>query len=149
MFMTYRHAELPLGKLFGDTRVQHWQFVEQDVYWPWFYIEFIRGEGDDRMSSMLMIPSVPALQRLLDEQDDCSWLAQALLVTPAHLNGSQRWMMEPVEEVSVAVDDKYNQLGYVYKVEGGRSYTTHAFEKEAELRTSHVIFSASEHLRSS
>lgn len=149
MFMTYRHAELPLGKLFGDTRVQHWQFVEQDVHWPWFYIEFIREEGDDRMSSMLMIPSVPALQRLLEEQDDRSWLGQALLVTPAHLNGSQHWMMEPLVEVSVAIDEKDNHLGYVYKVEGGRSYSTHPCSKEAELRTSHVVFSASNHLCSS
>lgn len=149
MFMTYRHAELPLGTLFGDTRVQHWQFVEQDVYWPWFYIEFTREVGDDRISSMLMIPSVPALQRLLDEQDDCSWLAQALLVTPGHLNGSQRWLMEPLVEVSVASDEKDNQLGYVYRVEGGRSYSTHPYAKDADLQTSHVIFSAGEHLRSS
>ncbi len=146
MFMTYRHAELPLGTLFGDTRVQHWQFVEQDVHWPWFYIEFIREVGDDRISSMLMIPSVPALQRLLDEQDDCSWLAQALLVTPAHLNGSQRWMMEPVEEVNVALDED-SQLGYVFKVEGGHCYSTHPSAQRNILRTSHTIFSADKHLR--
>ncbi len=147
MFMTYRHAELPLSNLFGDTRVQHWQFVEQDVHWPWFYIEFVRKKGDDSMSSMLMIPTVPALQRLLEEQDDRLWLAHASLVTPAHLNGSQRWMMEPLVEVSVAIDEKYDQEGYVYQVEGGRSYSTHPGSKQADLRTSHVIFSASKHLR--
>ncbi|MNF61877.1 hypothetical protein D3C84_435430 [compost metagenome] len=147
MFITYKHAELPLGELLGDPRVQHWQFVEQDVHWPWFYMEFVRDLGEDCISSMLMIPTVPALEQLLDEQNERSWLAQALLVTPGHLNGSKAWMMEPLVEVSVALDEEDNQLGYVYKVEAGHCYSTHPGGKKNNLLTSHVIFSADKHLR--
>lgn len=147
MFITYKHAELPLGELLEDPRVQHWQFVEQDIHWPWFYMEFVRDLGDDCMSSMLMIPAVPALQQLLDEQNERSWLAQAFLVTPGHVNGSGSWMMEPLVEVNVALDEEDGQLGYVYKVEGGHCYSTHPNAQRNNLRTSRTIFSADRHLR--
>ncbi|MCY1432718.1 hypothetical protein D9M71_487250 [compost metagenome] len=56
-------------------------------------------------------------------------------------------MMEPLVEVSVALDEEDNQLGYVYKVEAGHCYSTHPGGQKNSLLTSHVIFSADKHLR--
>ncbi|PKM23667.1 MAG: hypothetical protein CVV09_17845 [Gammaproteobacteria bacterium HGW-Gammaproteobacteria-13] len=147
MFMTYRHAELLPGIIFGDQRVQHWQFVEQEIHYPWFYVELVRDYGDEKMSSMLMIPTVPMLQQVLKELNDCSWLAQAFLVSPGHLRGAKNWLMEPLAEVSIAEDEKSNQPGYVYRVISGASYSAHPESGRGTLRTTEVIFSAGLHLR--
>lgn len=147
MFMTYRHAELLPGGIFGDPQVQHWQFVEQEIHYPWFYVELVRDYGDEKIGSMLMIPTVPVLQRVLEELDDRSWLAQAFLVSPGHLRGEKHWLMEPLTEVSVAEDEEDNQPGYVYRVGGGASYSTHPASGRGNLRTTEVIFSAGRHLR--
>lgn len=147
MFMTYKHAELLPGDVLGDPRVQHWQFVEQEIHCPWFYVELVRDYGDEKVGSMLMLPTVPALQQVLEELGDRLWLAQAFLVSPGHLRGEKNWLMEPLAEVSVAEDDEYNQPGYVYRVEGGGSYSTHPACGRVSLRTTEVIFFAGRHLR--
>lgn len=148
MFTTYKHAEERcLGEILGDPRVQHWQFVEQEMHWPWFYVELVRDHGNDQDSRMLLIPAVPIFQRIIEELDDRSWFARAYAVSPGYLTGSKHWLMEPLLEVSVAHDEKYNHPGYVYTVEGGRSYTAHPAGKHANLRTTQVIFSAGKHLR--
>lgn len=146
MFMTYRHTEMP----FGDTNSQHWRFVEQEVIWPWFYLELVRKHRNDALSSMLLIPSVPDLQHILleVEQEARMWLTQAQIVTPSHINGTDRWLMEPLLEVCVALDEKNNQTGHVYKVAGNRTYQAHTNTEISEPRISHIIFSAAQHLRS-
>lgn len=147
MFMTYRHAELLPGGILGDPRVQHWQFVEQDIHCPWFYVELVRDYGDEQVGSMLMIPTVPVLQQVLGELGDRLWLSQAFLVSPGHLRGEKNWLMEPLTEVCIAEDDENNHPGYVYRVEGGSSYSTHPACGRAKLRATEVVFSAGRHLQ--
>ena len=65
MFMTYRHAELLPGGILGDPRVQHWQFVEQDIHCPWFYVELVRDYGDEQVGSMLTTAGARGARRPL------------------------------------------------------------------------------------
>ncbi|NMZ71230.1 hypothetical protein SAMN05216370_4140 [Pseudomonas peli] len=145
MLMTHKHAEL-LTPLMQDEDIQYWQYVEQSTIWPWFYVEQVRIHDGDRVASMLMIPSVPVLEQILTELNGSKWLTQVLVVTPSDLNGSTRWQMEPLIELSVARSPELKPLGYIFQVEDGRLYTTCPWSS-CDRDRSIPIFSAAKHLR--
>lgn len=144
--MTHRHAELLMPPA-RDEQIQYWQYVEQSTIWPWFYVELVRVCNEDSVASMLMIPNAPALEEVLAELNSSKWLSQALVVTPSYINGSRRWQMEPLIELSVARTRERKPLGYVFQVEGGHMYTTCAQLNSCDLEYSLPIFSAAKHLR--
>lgn len=147
MFKTYSHAELGTAAVFGEAGARHWQFVELEMHYPWFYIELVRDYGDDIVGSMLMIPTVPILQQILLELDERSWLTQAHLMSPGYLRGGNTWVMEPLIEVSVAEDYAGTIEGYVYRVEGGACYSFQHAADHNNLKVTEVIFSAQRDLR--
>jgi hypothetical protein len=147
VFKTHSAAELFPEHVFEGARVQHWQYVELEMHFPWFYMELVRDYGDDIVGSMLMVPTVPILQRMLLELDDHSWFAQAYLMSPGYLRGEKSWVMEPLVEVSLAEGDANNLAGYIYKVEGGACYSIQHESTCGGLKTAEIIFSAERHLR--
>ncbi|APO80963.1 TPA: hypothetical protein ACHTCR_000223 [Pseudomonas putida] len=147
MFKTYRHAELSPASIFGEPSTRHWQFIELELHHPWFYVELVRDHGDDIVGSMLMIPTVPILQQMLSELDDHSWFAQAHLMSPGHMRGGDDWVMEPLIEVSVTEDGSGCIGGYLYKVEGGKSYSIHYASSRENVKVKEIIFSAERDLR--
>lgn len=110
-------------------------------------MELVRDYGDDIVGSMLMIPTVPILQQMLSELDDRSWLAQAHLMSPGHMRGGKDWVMEPLQEVSIAECDSGAEEGYIYKVVGGACYSIHLSPRQEKLKVTEIIFSAERDLR--
>ncbi|MBI6556867.1 hypothetical protein YA0850_31435 [Pseudomonas veronii] len=147
MFKTYRHAELSPAAIFGEPSTRHWQFIELVLHHPWFYVELVRDHGDDIVGSMLMIPTVPILQQMLSELDERSWFAQAHLMSPGHMRGGSDWVMEPLEEVSIAEDASGTIEGYIYKVASGACYSTNHSPLRDKLKVREIIFSAERDLR--
>lgn len=147
MFKTYKHAELCSADIFGEPSSRRWKFIELDLHHPWFYVELVRDYGDDVVGSMLMIPTVPILQQMLSELDDRSWLAQAHLMSPGHMRGGHDWVMEPLQEVSIAEDASGKEEDYIYKVVGGACYSIHLSPQRDNLKVTEIIFSAERHLR--
>lgn len=148
MFKTNRNAELLPGLSNGPNGVQFWSFVEQEVAWPWFYLQVVEDDGKEAFRSMIMVPSTPLLEQIMAAKTDHAWLEQAQLVTPHHMNRMGRWMMEPLLEVSSIRNAQGQELGYLYRVEGGRTYSTSAeLHLDGQLST-HTIFSAALHLPS-
>jgi hypothetical protein len=141
MLMTHRHAELlvPSGP---DTHIQYWQYVEQSTIWPWFYAELVSVCEEGDVATMLMIPNVPVLEQVLAELDGSKRLNQVLVVTPSEINGSDRWQMEPLIELSVARNSQNEPLGYIFQVEDGRAYTTCHPLSNFELGPSRPIYSS-------
>ena len=146
MLMTHKHAELliPSG---ADTHIQYWQYVEQSTMWPWFYAELVSVCKEGSAASMLIIPSVAMLEQVLADLNANKWLTQVLVVTPSDLNGSDRWQMEPLIDLSIARNRQNKTLGYIFQVENGRVYTTCHQLNNLELELSVSIFSAAKHLR--
>nr|WP_256666524.1 hypothetical protein [Pseudomonas sp. FSL R10-2964] len=107
----------------------------------------VRDYGDDIVGSMLMVPTVPILQQMLSELDERSWFGQAHLMSPGHLRGGDNWKMEPLIEVGVAQDNKGEVEGYLFKVAGGVSYSTHHSRDHSNLKVTEIIFSADRDLR--
>ena len=120
MFKTNRNAELLPGLSNGPGGVQFWSFVEQEVAWPWFYLQMVEDDGKEAFQSMLMVPTLPLLEQIVGAKSDHAWIEQAQLVTPAHINKTGRWMMEPLD--SIEKHETPSGVAYVYAVEGGRSY---------------------------
>ena len=110
-------------------------------------MELVRDYGDDIVGSMLMIPTVPILQQMLSELDDRSWLAQAHLMSPGHMRGGNDWVMEPLQEVSIAEDASGTEEGYIYKVVGGACYSIHHSTQRDNLKVTEIIFLAERDLR--
>lgn len=147
MFKTYTHAELSSIANLGEHSVHYWQFIELELHCPWFYMELVRDYGDDIVGSMLMIPTVPILQQMLSELDDQSWFAQAHLVSPGHMRGGGNWMMEPLDEVSIAEDASGMIEGYIYKVVSGECYSINHAPLRDNLKVKEIVFSAARDLR--
>lgn len=146
MFKTNRNAELLPGLSYGPDGVQFWSFVEQEVAWPWFYLQMVEDDGKEAFRSMLMVPTLPLLEQIVEAKSDHAWIEQAQLVTPAHINKTGRWMMEPLLEVSVIRNEQGQELGYEYVVEGNRTYSISADRLPDGQLNTHTIFSAALHL---
>lgn len=147
MFTTYQQAAISCGIPSTNRGSWHWSYVEQEVVWPWFYLQIVREHPGESYRSMLMISAVSELKDLLDAQSGHMWLEQAQLVSPDHFNGRGRWVMEPLLEVSVERDGRDGSLGHIFKVEGDRCYSTHPCSGETDFMSTQLIFSAAKHLR--
>lgn len=64
MFTTYRSAEIHLDTAKGTT-AQLWSYVEQEISWPWFYLQIARRHGRQAYRSMLMLNHAHDLKRSL------------------------------------------------------------------------------------
>lgn len=146
MFKTNRNAELLPGLSNGPDGVQFWSFVEQEVAWPWFYLQMVEDDGKETFQSMLMVPTLPLLEQIVGAKSDHAWIEQAQLVTPAHINKMGRWMMEPLQEVSAILNEQGQELGYDCVVEGGRTYSISADPLPDGQLNTYTIFSAALHL---
>lgn len=148
MFKTNRNAELLPGLSNGPDGVQFWSFVEQEVAWPWFYLQMVEDDGTEAFRSMLMVPTPPLLEQIVAAKSDHAWIEQAQLATPAHINKTGRWIMESLLEVSAIRNEQGQELGYEYRVEGGRTYSISADQLPDGQLNTYTIFSAALHLPS-
>ncbi|AYK23495.1 MULTISPECIES: hypothetical protein [Pseudomonadaceae] len=146
MFTTYRSAEIHLDTAKGTT-AQLWSYVEQEISWPWFYLQIARRHGRQAYRSMLMLNHAHDLKKIIDDQSNLAWVEEVQLVTPAHVNGHSTWLMEPLKEICIVRDGPAGDPGYLYKVADGVSYSMHHRKNLEALIVTDVIFSAEMHLR--
>jgi hypothetical protein len=142
MFITHKPAEIFLGAYLGDDSTQYWQYVEQTTHCPWFYVKVGRQQGSETLTSMVLIPSISALEQLLNEQGADIRLSDVQLVSPGYLNGSDGWKMERLLELRETVDDIRAGAVYVYSLEGGHIYTEDLGSCSSDLQSPRIIFSA-------
>lgn len=141
MFITYRHAETRLDLPFEYSPAQLWTAVEQDVQSPWFYVQIARMDGCEVIVSTLLLQHVHDLESIIKSQSKRAWIEQVQIVTPAHLNGQARWLMEPLREAHL-VQDKDGNRGLLYKVENNVRYSLHPRRNVEELDLIKILFSA-------
>lgn len=141
MFITYKPAEIFLSAYLGDGSTQYWQYVEQTTHCPWFYVRVGRQQDGEALTSMVMLPSISALEQLLSGQGAATWVLDVQLVSPAYLNGSDGWKMERLLEVRETVDDMSEEAAYVYSLEGGHIYSEIVGSSTSDLKNPRIIFS--------
>lgn len=122
MFTTYRHAEIPLAPVFGD-HYQLWRFVELEQHRPWFCVTVNKGANGAAWRTMLLVPSEVELESMLREITTEAQIEVVQIVTPARLNGTGAWRMEPLAELVRVFDSNENVSGYDFKTVSGITYS--------------------------
>jgi len=119
MFRTHKHAEIPINALYGDG-VQLWSFVEHSLHAPWLYVTVAEQQHGQMFRNMLLVQEMSVFETLLYAQNEEMKVEDVQLVSPAHINNSAGWQMEPLSELA-----QINQGGmscFVYQVVGGKWY---------------------------
>lgn len=145
MFTTYRSDDVHLQP--KASRAYLWPYVEQEFIWPWFYLQIVRCEGNEAFRGIMMIHHAEDLKAIIDEQSPLAWLEQVQVVTPPHINGQSRWLMEPLEAIHV-IDDKTGSEDVLYILSNGSSYSIHLKQQPQDYVVVQTLFSAKRDLRS-
>lgn len=144
MFRTYRHTEIPTA-IKIESGLQLWRSVEQVLHVPWFYVTVARRQDDVTVRDMLMVADVSTLESYLVGESPDKAVETIYLVSPAYMNGTDLWLMEPLQEIAfIASDDCFSH--YRYTVVGDKTYTNDTdpgLETEQE-RVGRLVFSVSQ-----
>lgn len=119
MFRTHADAQIPTGD-FYDGEAQLWSVVEHSLQVPWFYVTLAERRGEQTTKTMVLVHEIYAFEALLADQCEMIEVADIQLVSPPHLNNGDRWLMEPLIELTVICRDE--SFGYIYSVAGGKKY---------------------------
>jgi hypothetical protein len=122
MFTTHRHAEIPLASVFGET-YQLWRFVELEQHRPWFCVTLNIGRGRANWRTMYLVASEAELEQMLEGIAANAKVEDVQVITPASLNGSSVWQMEPLAELVRIFDTDEKVLGYDLKTASGAIYS--------------------------
>lgn len=141
MFITYPQVEWCLDPRFEHTPAQLWAAVEQDLQWPWFYVQVARRERRDVVTSTLLLQHSHDLETIIRSQSKHAWVEQVQIVTPGHINQQARWLMEPLQEVCL-MQDNNGEPGLLFKVESGVRYSLHPQRNLENLFLVKILFSA-------
>jgi len=140
MFETNDMAKMnnPLA-LLGDESYL-WSHVSLRIHVPWFYVIFsMIYEDGSKKSDILFVSNIRDLVSMNNEA--FIQIEQIYLVSPAHLNNTEKWMMEPIREIMVGLEPKHDQLAHVYIVENGNRYLDSALgSQEKELRDVKTVY---------
>lgn len=146
MFLTNRKSEFFGGLLRGSNGDQLWSLVEQNLLLPWFYLQIVRAHGRASYRSMMLISSVQELEDFLATTGKRLWIEEALIVTPAAVNLTGHWLMEPLLEVAEVLDRHGEMAGYSFRVESGQRYVTATSEPPESCFPSATVFDAQVHI---
>jgi hypothetical protein len=72
---------------------------------------------------------------------------QVQIVTPAHMNGTDRWLMEPVHKISVLESPSLGGPCEAFEVDGGNRYTLSGSGVLENATLIQVIFDAATDLK--
>lgn len=120
MFKTHESMSIPLGSLFSHEH-SYWMMVERDAKSPWFYVT-LRLRVDGHVVSRIFMPNtVQLLLQLLEGDTDSLYVQELQIVTPGNLNQRDRWLMEPLVKVELALSSDDDEV-FIYTTEEGRVY---------------------------
>lgn len=129
----------------GPDGIQFWAHVEHEALWPWYYLRVVQDLGEEELRTMLMLASASELADIVAARTDTVWLEEAYLATPANVNDSGSWKLEPLVEVAIYRNDRSFPAGARYVVSTGKVYCVGELSSFQHL-TSEKIFDADFHL---
>lgn len=119
MFRTPTAFEIPSGDLYsGKARL--WRVVEHSLHVPWFYTTLSERHLDEECRTMVLLHDLESLSAMIGGQTESRRIVDIYLVSPGYVNQQERWLMEPVAEISVSVQGNVRVDRCV--VEGDRAY---------------------------
>lgn len=144
MFETVENAEIPIPPIFGCKGQRMWSYVELRLHMPWFYVVYrFNTEDGMTMHHMFLLSRVEQLQQAVQERG--IEIEEVHIVLPRHMNGKDKWTMEPLAEVWEGTEpEAEGQAAYVYVIADRTRYVDSALNtKEADLLNKELIYAAS------
>lgn len=118
MFHTVLGARV--RNLFEEHEAPEWRFIYHALNCEWFYVSKIEWEnGEPTGAYMMMIGDIAELQILLSAKLVNTTISKIYVVTPGHINGTERWdcnLLLKIEEV----DDIYPEcanINHIYTID--------------------------------
>lgn len=140
MFTTHRHAEIPLAPVFEEPH-QLWRFVELEQQSPWFCVTLNIGKGRANWRTMYLVASESELEQMLEGIAASTKVEDVQVITPAHLNGTGAWQMEPLAELVRIFDTDEKLLGYDLKTASGVIYSDRDHISSADVGRAQIYCS--------
>jgi hypothetical protein len=120
MFKTHDDDMIGMPGMFGQGQYQ-WLQVSRLLRTYWYHVT-LQAEYEGRiLETVLMIDGEPRLQQILIAQDAETFITEVQVVTPAYMNGTTGWRMEPVTKVMLG-KDRSGCVVSVVEVESGAVY---------------------------
>ncbi len=119
MFETHDVAKLPF---IAEPGEHYWSYVFIHLNCPWFLAEFSTcQEYGYSLAQTAIFSNVSQLTTLARRND--IQLRYVELSSPGHINGTDRWQMEPLREIRARASNK-NQANseLVFLLENGKCY---------------------------
>lgn len=98
MFLTFDHAEVPMGALLKGGH--SWRYVEYPTIYPWFHVTLTEVDETQRRPTTFHIYQAADLIELATSAAPQLQIEQVLLVSPGHLNGTGAWQMDELSEIA-------------------------------------------------
>lgn len=135
MFETVDRAEVTIPDELKDSDERAWWYVSSRIHNYWFHVTCEFNYGDDEEDvQMLFLTQIDHLMELNNAH--YTKILQVEIVTPGHMNGSDRWKMEPLSEIwsGIEPDTPNDQDAYIFILENGGRYVYSGLDtKEQEL----------------
>lgn len=140
MFTTHESARVGHPELFAEGR-NAWAIIEQDLHLPWFHVSITSSINGEKSSFIRLLGSESVLEQLLSQLGEEMQVTDIQVVTPASVNGQDRWMMERLIKLEVGQNSR-RSITHIISVESGAVYNTRhdARCEAAELRDVRVIY---------
>lgn len=136
MFETSVMAEILVPPLFEkDTKL--WGYVHLNLHLQWFHAEYEITFDEGAFRKTIFLANVEQLLQL-SEEPDCR-IVQVDLVSPAYLNKTDSWKMEPMSEVWKGFDPCAEREVEIYILRDGTRYIE-SNSMEDSLQNKRLLF---------
>ena len=139
MFLTREAHRSRLSDYLPDIDETYWRVAQVVINQPWFVLKtlhterFDEGEESTTHRTMLFSSIVDVDDSIRGKTNQRLKVAAAFIVTPAHMNDTDGWMMERLCAVWTAKEPhKPTQRVYIFETAEGNRYSTSALDTPVE-----------------
>jgi hypothetical protein len=120
MFKTHESAYQDLQAAFGPGH-HHWRLVEREIATPWLHATILVTEDGVEYASTVMPSDLHTFLEVANAKDAGARVSELQLMSPAWMNGAERWLLEPIRQIDIAssADD---EMIHIYLTESGNTY---------------------------
>lgn len=138
MFSTYSATENHFkSAILGDGQ-QVWSYIRLYLSNPWFIVVYEDMEDGTLYRETVLLDT---FFQILDI-NEIKTIIEVYIVSPSHMNGQGRWMMNPLIEILEGIEPEADgQKAQVYVVENGERYmASYMSTLEENLLQIEIIF---------
>lgn len=136
MFLTFDHAEAPMGALVQGGH--SWRYVEYPTTHPWFHVAVTEFDGTANRATTFYVYDAADLIELAESTEHQLQIGSVLLVSPGHLNGTGAWQMD--ELLEIAKVDHEERFSLAYRLSDERVLFEDERARNADVAKTRTVF---------